>query len=323
MTGIMPSAGVPASQTQNALANPLLTAGCQPTWYAPRCNPKFDPFAANAVLSEIINFVNCCTDNPLRYDCTRLDNMCRAFRHNFNCLLGDCLDVEFPNITNACSVEFLVLATDDEGCTRIARYSEAAALAASAGYVSVAAHLPPNTAGFLIPDSFPNPALYYSNTGFIADGGVDPNQGGVIPGRRPAPGLNEATIQNSRFARVQFTTTCVRSFEVTHGRVHAAAADANTAYLSESGFTNRVRVNGGPWQYNFAVGSGNLVPFGSENGVLRGYSHDSRINNVPAGVIEIEWFYLGPQTGNVHWNANTNQGNFGVQTPVVSVRQAI
>jgi len=119
----MPTAGVPANQTQNALTNTDLTAGCAATWYAPRCNPKFDPFAANAVLSEILNLVNCCN---LEYDCTRLDNMCRAVQRCIQNTLFGCLPQNFPLVTNPCAIEQLVLQTDAEGCRSIARYSASA-----------------------------------------------------------------------------------------------------------------------------------------------------------------------------------------------------
>lgn len=78
MAGIMPNGGVPPQQATNALSSPdIIAPGCASLWYAPRCNPKFDPAAANAMISEIINVVACA---DLDYDCTKLDNLCVAIR---------------------------------------------------------------------------------------------------------------------------------------------------------------------------------------------------------------------------------------------------
>lgn len=76
MSGIFPESGVPASQAAQAQINPNVEDGCDPLYHSStRCNPRFDPAAANAVISEIVNLVNC-ADMP--YDCTKLDNLCIA-----------------------------------------------------------------------------------------------------------------------------------------------------------------------------------------------------------------------------------------------------
>ncbi len=79
MTGIMPDSGVPASDAKNSLSNPALTGGCNGLWYSTsRCQPRFDPAAANAVEAEIINLANAA---ELAYDCSRLDNIERSVRY--------------------------------------------------------------------------------------------------------------------------------------------------------------------------------------------------------------------------------------------------
>jgi hypothetical protein len=77
MSGILPSNGVPPAQTQNGLLDPNLVAGCDNLYYGPRCNPRLDPFAMNAFISE---FLNALDSIGQAYDCTRLDNLAAAFQ---------------------------------------------------------------------------------------------------------------------------------------------------------------------------------------------------------------------------------------------------
>jgi hypothetical protein len=77
MTGMMPDSGVPATDAKNTLLDPN-TINCDELWYSTsRCQPRFDPAAANAVLSELINAINCA---GLAYDCSKLDNLCLAIQ---------------------------------------------------------------------------------------------------------------------------------------------------------------------------------------------------------------------------------------------------
>lgn len=76
MTGILPNNGVPPENTQNGIEDPLLTLGCENLYYGPRCNPRLDPFAMNALISEVINALNVIGQ---AYDCNRLDNLATAF----------------------------------------------------------------------------------------------------------------------------------------------------------------------------------------------------------------------------------------------------
>ena len=75
MTAMFPDSGVPAADAKNTILDPY-TVNCDELWYSTnRCQPRFDPAAANAMLSELINAVNCA---GLPYDCTKFDNLCRA-----------------------------------------------------------------------------------------------------------------------------------------------------------------------------------------------------------------------------------------------------
>jgi len=80
MAGIMPTGGVVASQTINAEASGEYAANCLPRFYRVTCNPKLDPSAMNAMISEIINLTNCDGD---AYDCGALDNLCQTITKMF------------------------------------------------------------------------------------------------------------------------------------------------------------------------------------------------------------------------------------------------
>lgn len=72
---MFPNGGVPANQTQGATTDPAIAPGCAPLWYAPRCNPKFDPFAMNGLMSEIVEVFKCADHT---YDCTLQNNLSRS-----------------------------------------------------------------------------------------------------------------------------------------------------------------------------------------------------------------------------------------------------
>lgn len=128
MAGIQPSNGVAPNLTSNALANPNLAAGCANLWYALRCNPRLDPAAMNAMISEIINAVNSRCDPSVgsnAYDCNRLDNLALA--------------LDRPNVPVAtdCSNLLDVRAqTDAAGCVRLVRLAGPPLPAGLQSYVS-------------------------------------------------------------------------------------------------------------------------------------------------------------------------------------------
>lgn len=72
MSKLFPDGGVAPGNTQNTIV-PVVTdsALCPPKFHPMRCVPRFDPAAANAVISELLNAIN--LKRP--YDCTRLDNL--------------------------------------------------------------------------------------------------------------------------------------------------------------------------------------------------------------------------------------------------------
>lgn len=76
MSGIFPNSGSGPSESANSLPTPGVVDGCSPLWNSTaRCQPRFDPASANAVISELVNLMNC---NGMDYDCNALDNLCQA-----------------------------------------------------------------------------------------------------------------------------------------------------------------------------------------------------------------------------------------------------
>jgi len=78
MTAMFPASGVPWTDAKNSLADPA-TINCDELWYSTnRCTPRFDPAAANAQLSELINVIN---KAEMNYDCRYLDQVQTAIRY--------------------------------------------------------------------------------------------------------------------------------------------------------------------------------------------------------------------------------------------------
>lgn len=78
VSGLYPASGVPAEDAKNTLPNPNNAPGCEDLWYSTaRCQPRFDPAAANAMLAEVINLIN---QAQLAYNCTSLSDVQLAVR---------------------------------------------------------------------------------------------------------------------------------------------------------------------------------------------------------------------------------------------------
>lgn len=74
MAGVFPDGGVPSSRVQNGVD--VSTANCVELFYsAARCEPRFEPEAQNAVISEILKAVSAGGND---YDCRKLDNLALA-----------------------------------------------------------------------------------------------------------------------------------------------------------------------------------------------------------------------------------------------------
>lgn len=76
---MFPDSGVPPSDAKNSLPDVTTTNQADELWYSTsRCQPRFDPAAANAMLSEDMNLI---MKGEVTYDGLRLDNLERATRY--------------------------------------------------------------------------------------------------------------------------------------------------------------------------------------------------------------------------------------------------
>ena len=75
---MFPDSGVPPADAKNSLPD-VNTLNCDELWYSTsRCQPRFDPPAANAMLAELMNLI---MKGEVVYDCVRLDHIERAVRY--------------------------------------------------------------------------------------------------------------------------------------------------------------------------------------------------------------------------------------------------
>lgn len=73
MTAMFPGTGVPAAQAANSIADVPTLANCNELWYSTfECLNRFDPAAANAMLSEILNVIS---KAEMLYSCAKIDNL--------------------------------------------------------------------------------------------------------------------------------------------------------------------------------------------------------------------------------------------------------
>lgn len=106
---IFPRTGVDAANTSNAVdvtafENNLENCASPLFYSTGRCTPRFDPEAANAMLSELLNTME---KSGLGYDCSRLDNLADAVtasqhigdRGTIHCHPEDIFRVNNPQIT--------------------------------------------------------------------------------------------------------------------------------------------------------------------------------------------------------------------------------
>jgi hypothetical protein len=80
MSAMHPESGVPPEDARNSIPREIeQSVNCDELWYSTsRCQPRFDPAAANAMLAELINLIN---KAEVTYDCTKLDQVQTAVRY--------------------------------------------------------------------------------------------------------------------------------------------------------------------------------------------------------------------------------------------------
>jgi hypothetical protein len=78
VTAMFPDSGVPPGDARNSLPDPN-TIACNELWYSTsRCQPRFDPAAANAMLAELVNLIN---KGEVQYNCNYLDQIEHSVRY--------------------------------------------------------------------------------------------------------------------------------------------------------------------------------------------------------------------------------------------------
>ena len=348
---LFPRNGVPAAQAAPG-ADPQANSTCSELFYKSSCNPRFDPQAANTVISEMVRLVNSAS---IVWDCDAYDNMSRAVKKLVEIVVCDESDQiedpaghtvvlcgpdgikrvtpsdllsllcfnDVPDLGSQCGVvDQLVLVTNN-GCGSLAKTRAATQVKNQLCFQQVASpRLPENTGGHSIPDDLPNPSNYYTRAAYVSDGGVNMTSG-VTGSVRPAPGLNEAKISNSRWGSVSWENACQNTYELEVNIVHAKMDSAEAAYDAWSGVGFRFRVNGGDWNYPFSPGPGTLNTFAGDNGLLGSRQVSTQLG-IPAGAIDFEVFYIGnttPET-TVRWQANTFVPGFAIPSPRAFLRRA-
>ena len=238
-----------------------------------------------------------------------------------------------PDMGEVCGLgQQLVLWNDTSvpgGCLRLGRVNTATIPNFVSSPTDIWTHVPENTGGLAIPDDFPVPTSYYTRTDYTAAGGIDstPYQAGW-GNIREAAGLDDAIIQNSRFARIEGETPCSRTFDVVVSMTRASPpASFDDALAEQSSIIRRVRFTpiGGsqsPWLYHFTPGTGNLSTVGAMDALNLTNQHDQSLT-IPAGAFEIGGVYIAGNTAPLRWAANTNLPNFAAQAPTVTMRPRV
>ena len=330
MSGVYPNSGVPANEALNSVNVPTVNCPSELFHSTTRCQPRFDPAAANAVMSEILNAVNC---GGVAYDCTRLDNLCQAMTNNIENALEGCLTVTFEAEPLLENLEAILGLNTVGLCTSIARVNNVRVqlrrlfneffLECITGPVPDAGQ----TCGtitqlVLINDGICNRIASYSaaatpsaQSSFrdVASHLPPDTQGYALPTNFPTPlnyynlanlladdnlgtgVLDEARILNSRLTRMSFVNDCSRRYNLTSRFFLETEATANAAYATNTRLFTRYRIGAGPWIYARS-GGGQLSGIATFNAINLVQIIDA-ILLLPAGAITLEIFFVGNQLG--------------------------
>lgn len=125
MPSIFPSSGVLASEALNTVnVDAEATCGDELFHSTSRCQPRFDPAAANAVMSELLNLVGGTGTGvggqgpENTWDCSRLDNVRQGVRDFISQVIQNgCYDLD--NIGTDCNIQQVAYVQDTAGCGRL------------------------------------------------------------------------------------------------------------------------------------------------------------------------------------------------------------
>lgn len=234
-------------------------------------------------------------------------------------LLADLCYNDVPDLGLTCgNTSRLILVTDADGCDRLARIDSVGVTLASGRYWNVRGAKPENTSGYVLPDDFPTPNLYYSVADYLADGGTDPND---------RSGINDAIITNSRVAAASFAVPCTKLYNFLVSALFVREATAEEAYSRYATLSFRWRVDGGQWFYATTPGTGQVTQFAARFAIEGRIDVDTTIT-LPEGNVDMELFYLSSDynagdPGNARLQANTNAPSFGSGSPSFRLQQIV
>lgn len=335
MTSIFPDSGVPASQALNSVDT--ATTGCVELFYSTaRCKPRFDPAAANAMMSELLNTVS---QSALVWDCARRDNLSLAITQRIINILTGCLPATLVFETDNTDVEDLFLlaidATDPDGCRQIRQVTNLRtqwsrlfnefitecitgtipALGTQCGTVRQLVLTDDGDGCIKLASYSPTDAATGGGDFRTAQPHLPPDtQGFFIPDDFAVPTnyynlatfqaddanglgtLNEARILNSRVAAGAFTAACQRTYSLNALMLIQKEPLVADAYAAAARIFWRYRVNGGAWVYP-RTGGGQITAVATFNGLALTQAPEG-IVTIPAGNIEFQLFYVAEQAGN-------------------------
>lgn len=264
MSGIFPTSGVPANQAANSVNT--ATTNCTELFHSTsRCNPRFDPASANAVISELLNTV---AGLGMTYDCNRLDNLLTSIKHICHVATAQdpeaddkilfCKDGVLSSATfgdffalacyglsslpnDSCEVVKVAFATDTDGCGRLYRYTDANL---QVGRWSIETSHPAPFSQFfpLLPAISQHDVSHYTRQQLLADALVDPVVGGSA--------INAARLRNTLVLEtdvVNFTCAGLYTFSyLSRGGINYSPSDAGISQIvitKDDGVSEKVIVS--------------------------------------------------------------------------------
>lgn len=215
---------------------------------------------------------------------------------------------------------------EENGCAKLATTSEATRQNFKGAFDAVAAdRLGENQYGFILPDNFADPTLFYGRADYFSDGGVNTVPGDFNASFRPAPGIDESKIENSLLTWIKpFELKCHTVFDIKHPIINVGEPDGNAAYARSSSFGFRVRRDGGLWNYGFSRGPGTLSFPNLFRSTVTQRNYQGTLV-LPAGRYEVQSFFIAPSAydaNNRTWSrlaANTARLGYSAQFPRISL----
>jgi hypothetical protein len=210
------------------------------------------------------------------------------------------------------SLQQLVLAEDENGCKKLATYSETDSAIGAFGFGDVATWLTAGEGEKTIPADLQNPSVIYALDELRAD----------EAGAGPA----EGKIDNQVVLRASFQNNIARKLTGTVRLSRVQPTDVADAYAAKSTMFFRIRYDGGAWQYDLDSDGGiRVLP--TFNAIDNVYTFENT-RQFDIGFVEYELVWMPANSGlpYVQLNANTRggqTGTAGVPSPSITVLPAL